>query len=435
MSIWNGKIVPDAAVAALPPSFKPKAQSAVPPSFKPKAPSTGDAVASGGWQGITAGFGDEGAGRGAMDASVSTDVMEGLRQYAPSLFGEPRGAPQKPLEQTYKDVRDSDRAANAAAEKAHPGAYGTTEMLGGLLSSAAVPMSGAVQGGLNAFGHAEGDAGQQALETAGGALFGKVLDAGGKYLGDKVKGGRLAKWMGQKAEAAAGDAVKAEELAREKAIKSAQGNINERSADIIRSRKILDENAGALASHAPDLAAAAKDAANDPAAIARLQKAVGNYIPRMGSSLDDLTEFEAQKAAAEAIDPAERAADKLANPIREAVTPRFKKHAWNKLVPAALSAGGALAGNAIGGDEHGGAGSAIGGGLGFGASLLGGSPGTVMQNMLKAPTFRHMVARGGQKAVEGAGSFVEGLARPAILEGTDNIQRLVDLAKRLRLSK
>jgi hypothetical protein len=142
------------------------------------APSKLESAGRGALQGVTFGFGDEiyGAAKGAYDKVLGSGDFSG----------------------TYEKERDAVRGANKRASDANPWSYFAGEIGGGvavpfgMVGAGAKAATQATNAGLGArslaaakqgtgygaaygFGTAEGDAGQQALSTLGGAAAGGVV--------------------------------------------------------------------------------------------------------------------------------------------------------------------------------------------------------------------------------------------------------------------
>ena len=114
------------------------------PVYEPPKPTRTESGLRGLLQGLTAGTGDEMAGVGRAFGS-----MRRPREATPQTMGQ------------YRDSRDAERVANAAAEEANPGTYLAGQVTGGTLPTL---LGGAPATGLRAMGIA---AGQGALQGAG----------------------------------------------------------------------------------------------------------------------------------------------------------------------------------------------------------------------------------------------------------------------------
>ncbi len=122
---------PKAYLAAHPPpaAFDPKAYLAQnAPAMDPEEPGIGEAFVRGGTQGLTLGLGDElwGAARAVGDSLPE------------SLGGAKAG---RTFLELYRQNRDSNRAANDAAERAHGGYYLGGNLAGGLATAPLMPGS------------------------------------------------------------------------------------------------------------------------------------------------------------------------------------------------------------------------------------------------------------------------------------------------------
>lgn len=129
---------------------KPKKPAAKTPVSKPStqaeavAPSGTEAVARGALQGATIGFADELAGATAImpDVDPLGSPIPSADEPAPSLSG---------AMEEYRRVRDESRAANEAAEEAHPKKFLAGQIAGGVATAPILP-GGAVKGVLKAGG-------------------------------------------------------------------------------------------------------------------------------------------------------------------------------------------------------------------------------------------------------------------------------------------
>ncbi len=141
-------------------------------------PSTTEALVRGGIQGATLGFSDEIKG-------AAGGLFEKYIKHNPQALAE-----------LYRQLRDEERAKNAAAEQAHPLAYGGASLAGG--AGAALATGGASLGGAAAFGAAnalgesnaditKGDLGGAAADTATGAAIGGALHGAGSLVGKAGK--------------------------------------------------------------------------------------------------------------------------------------------------------------------------------------------------------------------------------------------------------
>lgn len=209
MAYLNGQIV-DTTKGAMPSSFKPKAS--LPPSFKPKAavaPDPGpspDAVSEarlgGALSGVTRKFLDEAAGvRNAVKGTVLPVAL---------------GGSDKPIGQLYTEGRDKVRGMTERARAGAPETFERWELGGSVLSP--VPGNAAVSAGLDAFGGAEGDLGDQALQTGAGVVTGLTVDKVLGGLGRKLKGGKLTQWLGAKGDELIGKVGGLKEAAKQTAV-------------------------------------------------------------------------------------------------------------------------------------------------------------------------------------------------------------------------
>jgi hypothetical protein len=404
-------------------------------------PSNWEVAGRGGLQGLTAGLSDEGAGvvQGGLQA-VSNVLPAGALDWAGI-----DNRYNQPVSETAAAGRDADRAANKAAEDANGSLYNASEM-GGSLASMAIPGAAAargvrgaglvakavanpvVAGALNSFGHAEGSAGKQALETAGGAVAGKLVDKGVRAIGGKIGAG--SKWLQSLGTRADDEILAGAAKAKDKAVRSAGGALGGEAADIIRSRDVAKQAAEELAKTNPELAAQLRAAADDPAALARLEAAAKNYLPRLKEGVEGFAAKEADLAAAKAVDPAAEAAKRGVKDVL--LSDKSKKYYLNRAIQTAAPVVGTVVGSELGGDENRATGSLLGAGAGTIASLMTGHGGTKIVNDLRSPEMRKALSIGGQKALSAIGTGIGKLTRPAILETTDDPEKFATLAEFLR---
>lgn len=417
MALWNGKIV-DTTTGAAPSDSDWVDEDAW--VDEPTPPSAARAGVLGVAQGGTFGLSDEiGATLGQFFVPES-----GVR---PGPEAPPELLKNRPT--SYELIRDGMRKEQKAAEAAHPGVYDTAElaagmavpMPGGMLKGAAKVGRAALMGGVNAFGHAEGSAGEQALETLAGAGTGAALDKGMSALGSRIKGGKLSHWLGQLGTKADSDMLSAAQKTKDKAVRSAVGGLGGEAADIIRSQEVVEKMAAKLAESDPALAEKLRVAATDPAALERLKAAAENYVPRIKEGLSGFAAKEAELASAKAIDPAAEAAKRGLRSVL--LSDKSKKYYLNRGIQAALPVVGSALGSAIGGDDHRAMGSIVGGLAGTVGALATGHGGTKVVNDLRSPEVRKAFSKVGQKALSALGSGVEKLARPSIMEATDQEPR------------
>jgi hypothetical protein len=118
--------------------------------------------------------------------SKSEAIARGFSQGATLGFGDEIQALLRTIgdDRTYAQLRDEERAANAAAQQANPGAYTASNIAGAAPAylAAGGPAALAAVGGVQGLGGAEGTVGEQALQTGIGAGTGAVIGAGGKLL-------------------------------------------------------------------------------------------------------------------------------------------------------------------------------------------------------------------------------------------------------------
>jgi hypothetical protein len=437
-------------MSTVPPGLKLK--EAAPPGLKLKAPEGPSKLRTGiiaGTQGLTSGFADE-IGGGIGQFFMGGGVKPGAAAQ-PSPDDTPEIAAAKaqlnaPKPSNYETVRDVLRADAKAAEEAHPELYTGLEMAGGIAQSF-VPAGSLAKGGgmiakgaralsspagmgaINALGHAEGTAGEQALQTAGGAAFGKVADKalggtanalkGAKKFVDGKKFESLAQWFKRKGTEAGDEIVAAAQKSKDKAVQSATGGMGAEAADIIRSRDVAKQAAEELASVNPELAKKLLEAADSPEALARLQGAAENYLPRLSKGLEKFEEKGAELAAAKARDPLEEAAKRGVKDVflNDKSKKWYSGEAVRKGAPLAAGAVGYM----LGDDENEARNGMLGFGLGQVGSIIAGGRGSKLVNDLRSPEVQRALAKGGKWTAEKLGGLAEGLVRPTVLEATDDI--------------
>jgi hypothetical protein len=181
-------------------------------------PSTGEALARGAKQGVTAEFGDELTGLAKASPVPGADVVN---KYFPGPIDAALGAGRLLAEKAgfgsggkaaYDQAVADERAANAAAQEAHPVASFAGNLGGALLSAPATPMlaplkgagiaraagnlavTGAAYGGLAGAGAGEGDLVERLPSAVGGAVAGGLLTPplGGLAAGAGKVGGFVA---------------------------------------------------------------------------------------------------------------------------------------------------------------------------------------------------------------------------------------------------
>lgn len=174
-------------------------------------PTGAAAIARGLGQGVTAGFGDELAGAGAIQKQA---MLNRMADYLPDFITKRLGVEREEFEpgDLYRQTRDADRAGNAMAKAARPYHYGGGEIAGGIASfavpgvAAAKGVGGAVKVGAG-IGAAEGlgrsgadlttgdpsEYERAAYDTGAGMAFGGAAGAGGHYVG--MIPGATSKWL------------------------------------------------------------------------------------------------------------------------------------------------------------------------------------------------------------------------------------------------
>ena len=206
-------------------------------------PSQLESLGRGALQGVSLGFSDElyGAGAGAYD----------------KLFGE------GDFSGTYAKERDAVREANSRAREANPGTYFAGEIGGGVAlplgalrngyktaqlanaglkaRSAAAAKTGFKYGAAYGLGTAEGDVGDQALQTAGGAIGGGVT--GGLLPGAIQIGSAALRTPMQAARVASQPQRVAAEKVAESLSRDA-GNMSTGTRPIIEAERMLRQEAG-----------------------------------------------------------------------------------------------------------------------------------------------------------------------------------------------
>lgn len=338
-------------------------------------PSIGEALAKGGAQGVTLGFGDE--------------VNGAIQALGDKMMGNGQGAS---LADLYRRNRDSFRRDDAAVRAEHPMAYGGGELAGGVASSflpglnagrLGVLGQAALQGGLGGLGASTADTVGGDLANAGAGV-GLGLLAGGTSLGlGKLAGKAFGKVAGideAVARKAAADAAADTASARSAAGRAAQdaykqlehlrelGSMRSLTPEQAQVAAALEQELGSKAQQKLLEAAAAKDATSDA-----FKQAVATEAQR------------AEAGALDKISPAER--------MRQ-----LKARALRYGLPAV---GGAMAG-VMGFGGHGG--------------LLGAGSGALMGAGLR-PMMHSLIRMAGQPAVarpaaQFAGNALSGLAVP-----------------------
>lgn len=171
------------------------AKTAPPPAAS--GPTWQKAMARGGLQGATLGYGDEGTGliTGAIQKTLNALPLSMADKVA-GLLGAGDFAPA-PAMDAYRFSRNTERLANAEAQKAHGGEYLGGNLIGGLATAPLLPgggakgwkqlaKTGAKLGAIGGFGMSDADLttgelknyGRAALDTGIGTAVGAGLGAG-----------------------------------------------------------------------------------------------------------------------------------------------------------------------------------------------------------------------------------------------------------------
>jgi hypothetical protein len=360
-----------------------------------------ESLGRGALQGATLGFGDEAAG-------AITGLMQGGVNLLPKSLARALDVEQAPASDAYAFSRDSERQANAAADKAHGGYYLGGNLVGGALTAPLLPgvaaakgaglgartlagiANGATQGAAFGLGASNAQlASTDALKDTltgglvGGAIGGAapVVGAGIGKLAGRAKRGAAEAVAAQTEKSAA---AKAAEIARQ------SGQIGRDTATTFqtfeRYQQILNDP------NAPQrLKDGAQASLNDPRFKAALLKAQEEYVRKGPELLSAIESGYAKLDDARAMDVAKDAAEKLANPIQTQVVPRLKMYA-SRALPMAV-------GSAIGGPAGMVAGTAVAGALG--------RPGTALANAMKSPALRKLA----WESVDAVASAPERLAQ------------------------
>lgn len=306
-----------------------------------EGPGIGESAVRGLAQGSTLGFGDE---LGAAFAPLTDKVFEALNPEAKKI--DPLAA--------YRDTRDRERAANAAAEKANPLTYGGGQLLGGVATDAALGGLGAKglasvagQGAAMGLGNSEADLTRGQFGKAGlDTLVGGALGAGAYGLGQGV--GALA----GKAKGAIGNRLQSIEqsVAAKAAAEAAAETASARSA-AGRAAQDTYRQVENIRDLGPDRLAQALPGGRLPAGVADLRDELSNELARKsvrnlpGSAAEkDATAHALRMAAQEEPARAAAAAERMLSrdTAKQQVMDRVKRYA----LPLA---GGAV--NAVLGDD------------------------------------------------------------------------------------
>jgi hypothetical protein len=433
-------------MSTVPPGLKLK--EAAPPGLKlkaPEAPSKMRTSLIAGMQGLTSGFSEE-LGAGVGQFFLGGPGVKPGPGAQPSPDDTPEVAAAKaalnaPKPSNYEIVRDGLRNEAKAAEEAHPELYTGMEMAGGIAQSFVPVAKGAGMaakvgkvvtnpafvGGLNALGHAEGTAGEQALQTAGGAAFGKVADTVFGGVGNALKGarkfvnGKKFESLAQKLKRVGGEAneeiVAGRAASKAKELASGTGSLGGNTAAVFNqadkyTKIIADPKASAkMKQEAQEILDSAefRDA---------LENAYGNSLESGKTSLKKLLENREAIQQTLARDPVEEAAQRGIKDVF--LNDKSKKWYGGEAIRKGAPVAGYIAGDLLGGEEDG-VEKTLGVGGGIVAGLMTGGRGSKVVNDLRSPEVRKFLAKGGQKLAQGAGKVAESLVGPVAREATDDI--------------
>jgi len=359
----------------------------------PVAPPKSEIAARGGLQGLSMGWGDEGAG--AIAATLP--------------FTDPEAAKGETWGERYRNARDFYRAKNRQAEAAGPVLYNTAQVGGAVLpavlsagtSTAAAPAAAkggaallktvlpqaaraAGQGALQGAGYAEGDSKNLAGDTALGAALGLGGYGAGKVLGKTLS--YVARKGAEKAGLATARAgAKASELAAEPVVsaRGAYGNAVQQGSRYIENLMRLEE------SMTPEQKAL-YEGLKSSGVVPDLQKQIAqSTLERLPAQAETIA---AKKAALEALQKAaeQDAAAKTAALLSPAeMKSQLAARAWRYGPPAV----GSLIGSAVGGPM----GTAIGALAGAGTRPMVQS----LRRMANTPAVQKAIGETMQKGAEG----------------------------------
>lgn len=386
---------------AVQPPADPLMRALSPPPPAPDGPSELEAGLRGTAQGASMGFSDE-----------LTGAALGLGRALPESLG---GMGEN-IGEAYRRERDAARAANEAARAAHPGVYLGGEVVGGIGSSLATGGAGAglkgalALGAASGLGHAEGTAGEQALQTVGGAgLSGVGYGIGRAVSGAVSKISRPVRdFVARKLGTARADVLT---HAQEKAAKATASELGKYRAAVqsaSRDLEVLAREADNLPAGHP-LKTQIEDLLRSERGMALREMVAGNKVTSAPERLAEMAELRASFEAAKAAEPGVVAAaqgEGLRGTIGRAVAPRVMRYAQRFAPSVVGTAVGGYAGHEIGGPE----GAMIGGVLGAGAGSMAGAalgaPGTAFANMMRDPKVREH-AWGAVQKIVGTGEGLE----------------------------
>lgn len=384
----------DALPEEVQPPADPLMRAMSPPPPAPEKPSELEAGLRGAAQGATFGFSDE-----------LTGAALGLGRALPEFLG---GMGEN-LGDAYRRERDAARAANRAAAEAQPGYYLGGEVVGGIGSALATGGAGAglkgavALGAASGFGHGEGTAGEQALQTAVGAGMGAASYGLSKAVGGAVRkiSEPVRNFVSRRLAAAKGDVATEAALKQAKHVGSAAGKFGSQQAQDARSLEKMRDIAATLPKGHPDRVALEQVLAS-PEAKALEMEVARNYAKDIPGSLEANRFLRQQMEEAIQEAPGVAAAyeaEGLGGTLKRAVAPRAMRYV-QRFAPSVLgTAAGGYIGHEIGGPEGTLIGSIAGAGAGSAAGAALGAPGTAFANMMRDPKVREHAWTAVQKMV------------------------------------
>lgn len=326
------------------------------PLVQPEGPSALEAASRGYAQGGTFGFADELSG--ALQAGFDRYLTRAQETLGGKVVANPVEEWEK-LKRSYLANRDAIRREEARIKEAHPLAYGTGDVAGGMAIGAALPvsrLSSIAQGAGYGLGQSEAESlgGDVANTLLGGALgnvgydVGRGLSKAGTYLGGKVAG-----LAGEKvAEAEA----KAAGMAAEKtqaALASMRGELGAATQEANRAMEVLTSHlGGSLTPEQQAQRAALEQSGVLPALREKLAASVLAKIPGAASNIDaKRLAYETAMANKQAATDAAAQAILSGGEAKSQIMARLQRYAPPLAGTLLGSTAGAGIGMALGGDK------------------------------------------------------------------------------------
>lgn len=382
--------------------------------------SLGESAARGAWQGATLGFGDEltgGANAGRLDAPI--DELGGVTARELAAQNGRALGPDK----TYEQVRDEERAKNAAAHDANPGTYTGFQMGGSLVPTvltfgAGGPVASAVLGAVQGAGYSDATGKQLLADSSLGAGLGLAGFGAGKAI--SAASGYVRQGA-QRAISAATAKAAADATAKEaKILASEVGSLGGHSAALSNDVKWLTqllEDKAARGALTPENQALLEALRKSPAYSKVLNKAAERVGEELPSRVAQVTEHEAIVSGLQAAMPQAIAEGTAARIAPAASSNRAWGIAKRELAPWVGGAAGNFAADELGLDRS--KGTIIGGiaGVVYGRARLGKSL-TDFKNMPSTQIFLNNLVNKTASVPQALAPYIPSLTSAATRGGT-----------------